>query len=650
MSSAAGVYKGRWTNREHGSVLGMRVTLSSSSGQILLAAIALFVGICGLQSWSICRLVLHQMRPKDKAGHEHPEDIQFTLRNSSAFDAASQISKVLISRLYHSWRQPQSFPAPLESHSQSPVSQPWAISIILIALLNLSLWPIAALFSSQIARADYPVLVSSPNCGHYIDMDINSSDTQRIFSLAHRINTREAALTRTADEYIQTCHSFPQTAGQNDSTSYSNSPLCRQFTTVMVPWQSDTNASCPFEQKMCLIGAAFGMDTGYLDSHDVFGINTPPDQRILYRRKAVCSPLIEDEPGHVGRRRGIEPGEEMILYYYGGDDSTIEVTFRVSTYAQWSPSGNTISTDKPGIVHRSKSGLLHLKPELARPDADVALFLVVPGQIVYLGPVNDPVFSANRPGNTTGDAGTVYLPDSIASVVACADQHQICNHPNPGSPEGMRCTPFNSRAGITRLYPTMADIGLNDMQRSITYTFLHTTRATDMSYAVAGRDAESLLASRTLFDGVNVQLPDNQWAAEVSNWFSIGMVRLQLALLEYVTGPAADLIHKDEQKMDGSATLTRLDALERIYENTCLLQKVGQFHLGEDYLTFNVLGLVLIVALGGLIIVSGLMLEVLVERLPKRRWGWKRREVWIQQDRLVTWRKLKEQKMPAWGG
>ncbi|KAK4208610.1 hypothetical protein QBC37DRAFT_296323 [Rhypophila decipiens] len=600
MSSAAGVYKGRWTDREHGSVLGMRVTLSSSSGQILLAAIALFVGICGLQSWSVCRLVLHQMRPKDKAGHEHPE-----VAGSGGTSYAIPASGHTVSANRD------------KSHSQSPVSQPWAISIILIALLNLSLWPIAALFSSQIARADYPVLVSSPNCGHYIDMDINSTD-----------------------EYIQTCHSFSQTAGQNDSTSYSNSPLCRQFTTVMVPWQSDTNASCPFEQKMCLIGAAFGMDTGYLDSHDVFGINTPPDQRILYRRKTVCSPLIEDEPGHVGRRRGIEPGEEMILYYYGGDDSTIEVTFRVSTYAQRSPSGYTI---------RSKSGLENLKPELARPDADVALFLVVPGQIGYLGPVNDPVFSANRPAGTTGDAATVYLPDSIASVVACADQHQICNHPNPG-PEGiMRCTPFNSRAGIMRLYPTMADIGLNDMQRGITYTFLHTIRATDMSYSVAGRDAESLLASRTLFDGVNVQLPDNQWTAEVSNWFSIGMVRLQLALLEYVTGPAADLIHRDEQEMDGSATLTRLDGLERIYENTCLLQKVGQFHLGEDYLTFNVLGLVLIVALGGLIVVSGLMLEVLVERLPRRGWGWKKREVWIQQDRLVTWRKLKEQKRTAWG-
>ncbi|KAM7192649.1 hypothetical protein V8F33_008260 [Rhypophila sp. PSN 637] len=623
MSSAAGVYKGRWTDREHGSVLGMRVTLSSSSGQILLAAIALFVGICGLQCWSICRLVLHQMRPEDKAGHAKP-----VAAGSGGTSDAIPPSGHTVSANRD------------KSHSQPPVSQPWATLIILIALLNLSLWPIAALFSSQVARADYPVLVSSPNCGHYIDMDMNSSDTQTI-PLAHRINTREAAMTRTADEYTQTCHRddfFFQTTGHNDSTTPS-SPLCRQFTTVRIPWRSDTNASCPFEQKMCLIGTAFGMDTGYLDSHDVFGINTPPDQRILYRQKCVCSSLIEDEPGHVGRIRGIERGEEMILYYYGGDDSTIDVTFRVSTYAQRSPTGYTI---------RSKSGLENLKPELARPDADAALFLVVPGQIGYLGPENDPVFSANRPADTTGGAGTVYLPDSIASVVACADQHQICNT-NPG-PEGMRCTPLHSRAGIMRLYPTMANIGLNDMQRNITYTFLHTIRASDMSYSVAGRDAESLLASRTLFDGVNVQLPANQWTAEVSNWFSIGLVRLQLALLEYATGPAADLIiNSNGQKTDGPATLAKVDGLEKIYENTCLLQKVGQFNLGEDYLTFNFLGLVLIIALGGLIIVSGLMLEVLVERLPKRGWVWERRKVWIQQDRLVTWRKWKEQRKTAWG-
>lgn len=98
-------------------------------------------------------------------------------------------------------------------------------------------------------------------------------------------------------------------------------------------------------------------------------------------------------------------------------------------------------------------------------------------------------------------------------------------------------------------------------------------------------------------------------------------MRLQFGLLEYVTGPAGV-----ESQDTGTGTLSKFNStsLRMIYENTCLLQKVGQFSLGEDYLTFNVLGLALVIALGGFILVLGMALEVLVERLPKHGWGWKK--------------------------
>jgi hypothetical protein len=58
-------------------------------------------------------------------------------------------------------------------------------------------------------------------------------------------------------------------------------------------FSTNMNASCPFEYNLCAYNdqSAFQMDTGHLDSHLDFGINAPPQNRIIFRRVSTCAPI-----------------------------------------------------------------------------------------------------------------------------------------------------------------------------------------------------------------------------------------------------------------------------------------------------------------------------------------------------------------------
>lgn len=59
--------------------------------------------------------------------------------------------------------------------------------------------------------------------------------------------------------------------------------------------QVTTNASCPFQESICLSqDANFIIDTGLLDVREDFGLNMPSDQILKYRRVLHCAPLVTD--------------------------------------------------------------------------------------------------------------------------------------------------------------------------------------------------------------------------------------------------------------------------------------------------------------------------------------------------------------------
>lgn len=89
----------------------------------------------------------------------------------------------------------------------------------------------------------------------------------------------------TASNYVQQCYS-------QNSTGLTD---CNYFVTQRLPGYIDTAAPCPFNNTICRNDSSnIELDTGFIDSHTHLGINAPPDERIFFRRKLQCAPLVTE--------------------------------------------------------------------------------------------------------------------------------------------------------------------------------------------------------------------------------------------------------------------------------------------------------------------------------------------------------------------
>jgi hypothetical protein len=77
----------------------------------------------------------------------------------------------------------------------------------------------------------------------------------------------------------------------------------------------NTAATCPFADTVCRSSDTnLLIDTGYLDSYNHFGLNTPPDQRFQYREVTHCAPLVTE-----GRKTlyNLTSDRSYTQYWYG---------------------------------------------------------------------------------------------------------------------------------------------------------------------------------------------------------------------------------------------------------------------------------------------------------------------------------------------
>lgn len=93
-----------------------------------------------------------------------------------------------------------------------------------------------------------------------------------------------------------------------------------------------TNLSCPFSESICFQNTTRGLflDTGYLDSGADFGLNTPGDNRILYRRVAHCFPLVTE-----GYRNTTTTQEGLVVDYNYGPWYDFKLVHNFTTQAVW---------------------------------------------------------------------------------------------------------------------------------------------------------------------------------------------------------------------------------------------------------------------------------------------------------------------------
>jgi hypothetical protein len=259
-------HTGFWINHSRSPSLGATLTLHTRSANILISALTVFVTICTTCFWIIAAYLLHQIiirrKTTDVVGLQH----QVILRNSSSpLGSLWDIIKVQAA-----WR-----------NGSIPKIKRRTLGLAIPALLIWLLFSIASLFVSEIASkgsGGTEVLLVPNNCGVY---HYNNSAPDHVGSLG-------AQLAKTNRDTIR-ARAY---AGSFYDVSSSSVTQQSVFAVDAIPYKNITNTSCPFESSRCLEPkGAFSIGTPLLDSHSIFGINAPKNDRVQIQKNATCSVL-----------------------------------------------------------------------------------------------------------------------------------------------------------------------------------------------------------------------------------------------------------------------------------------------------------------------------------------------------------------------
>lgn len=285
----AHVYTGVWINWSRGRVLGSTLTLTQRSGSLLTAFLGIFVTTAGVSCWRIFSFYLHQRRVRlglqDAVHHQE----QVILRNGSTPGlAAWQMFLVT-----WNWRR----------ISKRPVWR--SLVLVILALCHLSLFAAAGVLSGEVAKAaGNETLIRSARCGFNF-ADVNKSAAYD-FDTTTDLNAMLANVSIAATNYARSC--------------YTSQPglECYQYPTLSVPIQSRRDVACPFSDNICKTSAAYEMDTGFMDSHVMFGINSKPVDRLELRKVTTCSVLRTESRWRYSSSVGPNNmNMSTIRYYYG---------------------------------------------------------------------------------------------------------------------------------------------------------------------------------------------------------------------------------------------------------------------------------------------------------------------------------------------
>lgn len=166
--------------------------------------------------------------------------------------------------------------------------------------------------------------------------------------------------------------------------------------------------------------------------------------------------------------------------------------------------------------------------------------------MVYLGPVDDPWYSAHLqfPGVSLHSQvlkgnSSAWFRDNPVNVLGCAEQYQFCN---PHLPANTNCT---SLAGLDQASTMTDGLWRSPAQNVSFYTIssLFTVLGVYLNDVVNALGVSSLTTRNSLSNGIQAPLSANQWQLEVRYWHSILMSLLQRMIVEQATGPTSETVY-----------------------------------------------------------------------------------------------------------
>lgn len=188
------------------------------------------------------------------------------------------------------------------------------LPLLLSTILSVTAFGVAGVFSSQVSSASgNDVLVTGGNC-----CIVLSDLVLRNISLGYELfNPLLTQRMTSASSYAQQCYRGNSTPEE-----------CPLFTKTNLPYTVQTDRGCPFGH-LCLDDTeTIYIDSGYINSHDDLGMNSPPHERFLYRAVEHCALLnstkysIRDETA------------QAVSYYYGPRGKSRNETYMYTTQSQ----------------------------------------------------------------------------------------------------------------------------------------------------------------------------------------------------------------------------------------------------------------------------------------------------------------------------
>ncbi|KAK4444012.1 hypothetical protein QBC34DRAFT_309909 [Podospora aff. communis PSN243] len=624
MSSNAGaaynVYVGAWTDWSRGKVLGATLTLTRQDSGVLIAFLAFFVALVGTRFWRIICLLLHWSFSKDSPADGVHHQRQAFLRNSPNPESAFWT----LAGMAVYWRR------------NAP--QVWArvASLLGLALACLVGFVLAGGYSSRITTlVTSEVLLSGANCGFVGDAGVNISNYGRT------IGPMIAQAMIAAESYARQCYDSASIVG---SPSCSTSYVRRQLPTAIV----DTNASCPFDSKVCKssTGNLF-IDTGFIDSYHDLGRNTPPNQRMQFRRTLHCAPLATH--GYRFETYDGSDHQPQITYYYGSlldanDTASINYTTRYSADNAMLPIEDLTQNFFPDTERdfgiRSHAALFYKQkpypglstfvpiPELAPQNASGTVWIqfLKSDNILFTEQTNDgwygqdldPVQVHKLKIMESGNV-TMFRQRLPGSPLACQEMDQICF---TGVKGVRKCGRLGSLPDTMQDVDAMLDDGDKEWYAWFTITTFETVTQV--------RDAVELLGTRALRarDSLNGpilgSLPNSQWQLEVQHWHAASAAHLQDTFLRSIIGPTNPELPKLVEVWYPNTTVER---------EICASQKV----VVEGFVSFSILAIICIFLGGGLIILLSFTLDTIMSwclgRIGRQRTQYSRLE-WSTNETL----------------
>ncbi|KAI1269757.1 hypothetical protein F5Y18DRAFT_422709 [Xylariaceae sp. FL1019] len=526
LSGAYPVYLGLWTNWSHGYVLGATLTVTRQNATLLIAFTSTFIAFVANRVWRTSSFFLHRcyssLTPQDVTYHQ----LQAILRNASAADEAlGLLMKLLCSK------------------RRRRVNRLRIVLVAFVAIALITVFTLLGGFSSRLALPDNEVLVKSARCGYLFPGNaINDDDLfDAIADTAEKI--------KNAANYAQQCYSSSSAPGQLD---------CDRFVVRRLTSSVDMNASCPFDDSVCLRSAGnLRIDSGYIDSHIHLGMNALPALRILWKRVFHCAPLATRE----FTSQDTQSPTNDTLFHYGNftiDNDLTDYVFRsrdLEAQYKYVLSQNSPSTDinyqlngfvsivDDGTIAEDLSDFAPIE-SLSRKDADTSLVMLSGNGVLFTGFTDDPWYDVSQkttsaPINGVGSPVvnyTIHLPRKPASPIGCTEQHQFCNNK-----DSRQCGPLASFRdavfGAAHVFNTTYTVETEEAAQ-FTY-FFNRFLASDYNvvHVVKKLGPAALLSQRTLDSGLQGALSSNQWQLDVGNWWNISMAMAQAVSFDSAYGP-----------------------------------------------------------------------------------------------------------------